>query len=92
MPPPLEHDILYLMCYFSSYEDDTPNSNSRWSFSNIIIFLLYSFNGIIGCLPLLRVMMPFFQTRTGLERMEVVGPDQDCWRGELEDAGSSGLW
>ena len=36
-------------------------------------------------------MMPF-STGTGLERMEVVGPDQDCWRGELEDVGSSELW
>ena len=24
--------------------------------------------------------------------MGVVGLDQDCWRAELEDAGSSGLW
>ena len=39
-----------------------------------------------------RQLMMLFSTGTGLERMEVVGPDQDCWRGELEDAGSSGLW
>ena len=35
-------------------------------------------------------MMPFFSTRTGLERVGVVGLDQDCWQAELEDAGSSG--
>ena len=36
-------------------------------------------------------MMPFFSTGTGLERVGVVGPDQDYLRAELEDAGSSGL-
>ena len=32
-----------------------------------------------------------FSTGTGLERVGVVGLDQDCWRVELEDAGPSGL-
>ena len=35
-------------------------------------------------------MMPF-STGTGLERVGVVGPDQDYWRAELQDDGSSGL-
>ena len=33
----------------------------------------------------------FFSTGTGLERVGVVGLDQDYWRDELEDARSSGL-
>ena len=37
------------------------------------------------------LIMPF-STGTGLEHVGVVGLDQDCWRAELEDAGSSGLW
>ena len=32
-----------------------------------------------------------FSTGTGLERVGVVGLDQDYWRTELEDAGSPGL-
>ena len=35
-------------------------------------------------------MMPF-STGNGLERVEVVGLDQDCWWAELKDAGSFGL-
>ena len=34
--------------------------------------------------------MPF-STRTGLERIGVVGPDQDYWRAGLQVPGSSGL-
>ena len=34
----------------------------------------------------------FFSTGTGLERVGVIGLDQDRWRAELEDAGSFGLW
>ena len=33
----------------------------------------------------------FFSIGTGLERVGVVGLDQDRWRVELEDAGSSRL-
>ena len=33
MPLPLEPDFLSLRCYFNSYGDDTPDSNSRWSCS-----------------------------------------------------------
>ena len=29
--PSLEPNFLSLKCHFSGYEDDTPNSNSRWS-------------------------------------------------------------
>ena len=32
-----------------------------------------------------------FSTGTELERVGVIGLDQDCWQAELEDAGSSGL-
>ena len=32
-----------------------------------------------------------FSTGTGLERVGVVGLDQDCWWAELKDAGSFGL-
>ena len=35
-------------------------------------------------------MMPF-STGTGLERVGVVGLDQDCWWAGLKDAGSFGL-
>ena len=35
-------------------------------------------------------MMPF-STGTGLERIGVVGPDQDYWRAGLQVLGSSGL-
>ena len=38
----------------------------------------------------LKMMMPF-STGTGLERVEVVRLDQDCWWAELKDAGSFGL-
>ena len=34
----------------------------------------------------------FFSTGTGLERVGVIGLDQDRWRAELEDVGSFGLW
>ena len=33
----------------------------------------------------------FISIGTGLERVGVVGLDQDCWRAEPEDAGSFGL-
>ena len=33
----------------------------------------------------------FFNKKTGLERVGVVGPDLDCWRAGLSDAGSSAL-
>ena len=39
-----------------------------------------------------QLMMPFFQPELGWSVLEVVGLDQDCWRVELEDAGSFGLW
>ena len=35
--------------------------------------------------------MMLFSTGTGLECVGVVGPDLDCWRAELSDAGSSAL-
>ena len=35
-------------------------------------------------------MMPF-STRTGLERVGVIGPDLDRWRAGLQALGSSGL-
>ena len=35
--------------------------------------------------------MMLFSTGTGLERVGVVGLDQDCWWAELGDAGSFGL-
>ena len=35
--------------------------------------------------------MMLFSTGTGLERVGVVGPDLDCWRAGLLDAGSSAL-
>ena len=35
--------------------------------------------------------MMFFSTGTGLERVEVVWPDLDCWRAGLQAPGSSGL-
>ena len=34
----------------------------------------------------------FFQPGTGLERVGVVGLEQDCWQAKLEDAGLSVLW
>ena len=39
----------------------------------------------------LLLMMPFL-TGTRLERVGVVGLDQDCQWAELEDVGSFGLW
>ena len=35
--------------------------------------------------------MMLFSTGTGLERVEVVWPDLDCWRAGLQAPGSSGL-
>ena len=34
----------------------------------------------------------FFQPKLGWSVLGVVGLDQDCWRVELEDAGSFGSW